>query len=93
MSPRGRRSSPTTQLVEYLNYSDNWRDLNPLRPATSKNRRAHKVVNAHLRATNEDIAIQWTKAQRNRSLTNLDFLKNNLNGELGAHFIRTKSRK
>ena len=37
MSPRGRRSSPTTQLVEYLNWSDNWRDLKDL-PTLAKAR-------------------------------------------------------
>ena len=46
------------------------------------------VVHAHLRVTNEEITIQWTKAQRNGSLTNLDILNNLLLGALGAPSIR-----
>lgn len=45
MSPRGRRSSPTTQLVEYLNRSDNWCNLKDLPTlAKSRLRRAQNSV-------------------------------------------------
>ena len=49
--------------------------------------KVHYVVNAHLRVPNEDNTIQWTKAQKNRSLTNLNILNNHLSGELTAFFI------